>query len=157
MDALTAGVEDIRGLSPKDEYINLEDFEHFMSDSDWALRHKFWISGGYDQVGSIELLNRKMHVVLHNFEGYLANCWDYRSGNWQHSPISSPTCPVRSKPCYLLPSLFHQPSFTEVTISLRLLEDFEGRMYVYQPEECLLPSHKCLANFHLWPYSSAGH
>jgi hypothetical protein len=34
MDALTAGVEDIRGLSPKDEYINLEDFEHFMSDSD---------------------------------------------------------------------------------------------------------------------------
>ncbi|EAW21789.1 uncharacterized protein NFIA_069600 [Aspergillus fischeri NRRL 181] len=34
MGALRAGVEEIRGLSPMDEYIDLEDFGHFGSDSE---------------------------------------------------------------------------------------------------------------------------
>jgi hypothetical protein len=34
MDALRAGVEEIRGLSPMDQYIDLEDLRRFGSDSD---------------------------------------------------------------------------------------------------------------------------
>jgi hypothetical protein len=34
MDALRAGVEEIRGLSPMDQYIDLEDLRRFGGDSD---------------------------------------------------------------------------------------------------------------------------